>query len=428
MATRYTPLWIDPFENRLYTGWQNTQPALPLVFKQGDKTEIELFLVKKAIGANFQDTMEFPSGSTIRVAIGKLDTRPTAGTFTVSYGGDATAELAYNASVATISSAINGLASIVSAGGVVVEAISSTTFKVSFNNVGVRTALTVDATGLVPTASSKVIEARAGSLTAKAIYIFKVFQSVCVYQNSWTDSPSPTISVTELATNRTKRVDISPIPLSGSWSLTTTNAIQPLVDADGGDETDVPTYWTQTVTSRLPAFADTFSNSDGDPIWQMDVIRIGRSTWDFSVKTDYEIPVGYTMPFTVSGNFTKFPSKVGVLDFNTVEVEYLLDGASSATAYLEIEVEYATGERWTVLQTTCTIINDLIDQASYSPSTFENLLTDAPVDGDLYARQNGSWVSFTPEDNVGIPEAPVDGTPYLRKDGTWVSSIDGGTY
>lgn len=428
MATRYTPLWIDPFENRLYTGWQNTQPAFPLVFKQGDKTEVELFLVKKAIGANYQDTMEFPDGSTIRVAIGKLDTSPTAGTFTVSYGGDTTAELAYNASLATISSAINGLASITSEGGVVIEAISSTTFKVSFNNVGARTSLGLDATGLVPTSSARVIEARSGSPSVRAIYILKLFQSVCVYQNSWTDSPSPAISVTELATNRTKRVDISPIPLSGSWSLTTTNAIQPLVDAAGGDETDVPTYWTQTATSRLPAFADNFSNSEGDPIWQMDVIRIGLSTWDFSVKTDYDIPVGYAMPFTVSGNFTKFPSKVGVLDFNTVEVEYLLNGASSATAYIEVEVEYATGEKWTVLQTTCTIINDLIDQSSYSPISFGTPIEEAPTDGDLYARQNGAWVSFTPEDNQGITDAPVDGTPYLRKDGAWVSTIDGGTY
>lgn len=428
MATRYTPLWIDPFENRLYTGWQNTQPAIPLVFKQGDKTELELFLVKKAIGANYQDTMEFPAGSTIRVAIGKLDSRATAGAFTISYGGNTTADLSYNASLATISAAINGLASITSAGGVTLESISDTTYKLSFNVVGTRTALAVDATGLVPTSSSKIIVARAGSLTAKAIYIFKVYQSVCVYQNSWADSPSPSITVTELATNRTKRVEISPPPLSGSWSLTTTNAIQPLVDEEGGDETDVPTYWTQTVTSRLPAFATSFNNENGDPIWQMDVLRIDLSAWDFSVKTDYEIPVGYTMPFTVSGNFTKFPSKIGTLDFNTLEVEYLLDGATSVSAYLEVEVEYSTGEKWTVLQTTCSIINDLIDQSSYSPNTFETPLTDAPSDGDLYARQNGNWVSFTPEDNQGILEAPVDGTPYLRKDGTWVSSIDGGTY
>jgi len=428
MATRYTPLWIDPFESRLYSGWQNTQPAPTFVFKQGDKQEIELFLVKKGFGGTFQEVVDFPSGCTVRVAIGSLDAEPRAGTYTISYGGNTTAELQYDATPTEIQTAVNALASIVSAGGVVIEGISDTTFKMSFNNTGTRTALTVDTTGLVPTSSSKVITARAGDTGVKAIYIFKVFQSVAVFQNQWVDSAEPTISVTTLAANASKRVSIYPVPLSGSWTLTTTNAIQPLVDDAGGDETDVPTWWTQTATGRLPAFADTFVNSDGTPIWQMDVLRTNLTSWDFSVKRDYDVPVGYTMPFTVSGNFIKFPSKVSTLDFNTLEVEYLLNGARSVSAYLEVEIEYTTGERWTVLQTTCTIINDLIDQASYTPNSFEAPLTDAPQDGSLYARRDGEWEVFIPEDNQGILDAPVDGTPYLRKDGTWVSDIDGGTY
>ena len=279
--------------------------------------------------------------------------------------------------------------------------ISGTTRRVEFNNVGTRTLLGVDSSGCSPTSSSKVITARAGSLTAKAIYIFKVYQSVAVYQDTWTDSAEPTLTVTTLQSNLSKRVEISPTPLSGSWSLTATNAIQPLVDDAGGDTTDVPTYWTQTKTSRLDAFASPpFLNTDGTPIWQMDVLRIGMNTWDFTMKSDYDLPVGYTMPFTATGNFVKFPSKVANIDFNTVEVEYLLNGSATATAYLEIELEKSTGERWTLLQTTCTIVNDLIDQESYSPNSYEEVLGDAPYDGSAY----------------------------LRKDGGWVTDVDGGTY
>ena len=46
------------------------------------------------------------------------------------------------------------------------------------------------------------------------------------------------------------------------------------------------------------------------------------------------------------------------------------------------------------------MLNDLIDQSSYSPNSFEAPLTDAPSDG----------------------------SSYLRKDGAWVTDVDGGTY
>jgi hypothetical protein len=44
-------------------------------------------------------------------------------------------------------------------------------------------------------------------------------------------------------------------------------------------------------------------------------------------------------------------------------------------------------------------------------------ITEAPIDGALYARQNGDWSSFNP----GVEEAPVDATPYVRQDAGWVS-------
>lgn len=399
MANQYKPLWIDPFENILYSGWQNTQSAPTLVFKQGDKIDIELFLVKRGLSSSSQDTVEFPAGSTIRFAVGKLDTPPSAGTMVISYDGGQTGNIPYNASASAIQTALNAVPTIASAGGVVVSVVSSTIFRIAFNEVGARPAPLLDTTGLSPTSSGKVITARAGTSTLPAIFIFKVNQSVAVFQNNWVDSPQPTITATTLVANQTKRVTISPTPLSGTWTLDTTPSIARLVD-DAGDEDDVATYWTQTVSSRLGAFASSFIGEDGRPIWNMSVIQVGLTSWDFTVRNDYAIPVGYTMPFTVDGNFTKFPSKVSTVNFDTVEVEYLLDGADSVTASLEIEVESPSGDRWTVLQTSCTIVNDLIDQAVYTPLTLE----------------------------VPITEAPVDGTPYLRKDGAWSPDIDGGTY
>jgi hypothetical protein len=188
--------------------------------------------------------------------------------------------------------------------------------------------------------------------------------------------------------------------VSGSWSLTTTQDIAPKVEADGNLD-NLETYWDEVTPYRWVAFATAFKDyGAGLDVYHMDVVQTGLTSWDFTVKQDYEIPVGYTMPMTVSGNFKKFPSKIGTLNFNTVEVEYALNGASSVTAVLEIEIESSNGDRWTALQTNCLIVNDLIDQVDFDPLTLDACVT----------------------------EAPVDGTQYLRKDGAWVSSIDGGTY
>ena len=48
---------------------------------------------------------------------------------------------------------------------------------------------------------------------------------------------------------------------------------------------------------------------------------------------------------------------------------------------------------------------------------------EAPYDGNYYARQNNSWVSFSPGGGGGggggIGDAPYDGVPYVRYNGNW---------
>lgn len=392
MATQRKPLWIDPFENRLYAGLQSTQLAEPLVFKQGDEVDVELLLLKRSSSnGGGQELVNFPSGCTVRVAIGKIDAVPTGGTMTIQYGANTTGDIDYDATDTEIATALNGLTSIISAGGVSVVSVSTNSFRIAFTSVGVRTGFITDTAKLTPTSSTKVIELRAGTSTLSAVYLLKVKQSAVVYQGTWTDSETPSLTVTTLVSNRTKRVVIDPLPLSGTWSLlTTANIDKKVQELDAGELTNVATYWTQTATQRWGAFQTDF-NYDGLPLYQMGVVQIDTSSWDFTVLEDYAIPGGYTMPFTVSGNFTGFPSKVGTLNFNTVEVEYLLNGEASATAILEVEIEQATGERWTILQTTCTIVNDLIDQVDFDPLTLDACITEAPVDGIQYVRKDGSW-------------------------------------
>lgn len=60
-----------------------------------------------------------------------------------------------------------------------------------------------------------------------------------------------------------------------------------------------------------------------------------------------------------------YSSKYGVLNLNSLDVELLLNGAASASAVLEIDVEL-DGRRQTLAQNAVTILNNLIDTDAYT--------------------------------------------------------------
>jgi hypothetical protein len=373
------------------------------------------------------EEISFPPNCTIRLAVGKVSAAPTAGTYALTYGSD-TITLSFSATAAQIQAALNAIPSIATAGGVLVSKTSNALIKIDFNEAGANQALSVDGDLLSPPTTVKVIVLKTGSSTIPGSFLIKLKQSPVAFQATWTDIEQPTLTVTELTANQSKRVSISPEPKAGTWSLTGTADIytkyvnnQYVLD---------PAWWDETYSSRFSINAlDTDANFAQ---YQYSVTKVDNYIWDFSVKSfGGTPPVGYTMPFLAVGDgLVGYGGKKAYVDFNTAEIEYLLDGAAQATTSFEIEVEDQDGNKWTVLQTSCTIKNDLIDQTNFSPLSFgsESGIPEAPADGSLYARKNGDWFAFIPEDNVGIPEAPVDGTPYLRKDGAWSSSIDGGTY
>jgi hypothetical protein len=53
-------------------------------------------------------------------------------------------------------------------------------------------------------------------------------------------------------------------------------------------------------------------------------------------------------------------------------------------------------------------------------------ISEAPSDGQQYARQNASWTVVS----AAGADAPADGTPYARQDGGWMSLaiLDAGTF
>lgn len=332
--------------------------------------------------------------STLKLAIGSISGVPTEGYFTYSYQGD-TVEIPYDADVTSFpplnppvgfvyveknaNTLINSLPSIIAAGGVVVTIVNQKTFRIVFNNFGARASSSCDATTLRPSTNISVTRISTGGPSTKEVQHLRPKLLPIAYTDSFSASPSPVISITDID-SITKRISITPQPKFGTFTISngtlTTSVLS--INASASDVISALTSANINSSTRLYSVA-----KSGDYSW--DIYRTSGTA--------------ETLTVTDSG-MIGFESKFGVIDFNTIELEDYLGGAEKANA--TIEVEYSDGiVKQTLYQGTVSIVNDLIENSVYSPIPF-------------------------PELSAGIGEAPMDGTLYGRKDGTWSSVIGDG--
>ena len=393
MSKTRVKLWIDTESGNLYESFGSNTPAQPIVFLQGDSLNLELHLVRLSAGlTRLMEEVAFPTGCTVRLAIGKVSAAPTSGTYALTYGST-TITVSYAATAAQIQTAMNAMPDIVAAGGVLVSKSSNALVKIDFNSVGTNLPLSVNGSLLSPPTASRVVILQTGAALVSGSFLIKLKQSPVVFQNVWNDLDNPVLTVTELTANQAKRITIDPAPKAGTWSLTGTADIETKARAYGGVED--PVWWTENFSGRFGIEA--IETDTNFAQYQYSVAKVDNYVWDFSLKSYGTPPVGYTMPFVALGDgLVGYKGKEAYVDLNTAEIEYLLDGAASASTNLEIEVESVGGNRWTVLQTTCTIKNDLIDQATFSPLSFdESDFVEAPIDGIFYGRKNAGWTPLT---------------------------------
>lgn len=391
MANESEILWVDVENNALLAGWEaNTTATIP-VFKQGDNIKVEIHFVKRVSTQRGIFFEEVPTaGSSFKLAVGNPDTLPNGGFWTLSFGGDF-ADFIYNESAATMQLSLNTFPSIIALGGVTVEKVNGdTTYRISFNEkVALPHPFAGDPTNLLPSSTVIADEIKVGSTTTKGVWHIKSVQVPIAYQSSWTPQSSAVITATAIQLGTT-RVKISPTPKDGTFSLSVGTATTAPISVFA-TELEVQNAITDVVTSGT-----------------YEVKKSGSFIWDVSQTS------GNLVLVTADGSgLISFDAVVGELNFNNYETSSLLAGATTKNTTLEIEM--TTGATVaTVLQTRCTIVANLIGENVYAPTPFEEHLTDAPEDGNLYARQNGEWVSFQEEDNQGITIADADAR-YLQQ-------------
>jgi len=366
-------LFIEPTLGVAYASFSgSTQVSNPSFFL-GDNAQLEIYLVKDTGLATFPRQEADYSGLSFKVAVGQIDESPTGGTWLLSYGGNTTSALAYNATAAQVQTALNALASITSAGGVVVTKVGDN-YNIVFNQDGARTELTADAGSLTPLTTAGISTLQEGTVSLPAIYLVHLQRTVAAYASSFTQVSASTISATALSAwdggRATYRVSISPDPKGGTFTLA--------FDAQTG--TDVTTSAISVGASAL----DVQNALNRDALLnKVTVQQVGAFAWDVTVTAQPG-----TSGLTASGSgLLSFSGFKGELNLNTASAIALLDGADSISTTLEVEIT-ADSKPLTVLQIPCTLRSAVVDEAAVQPLVLESYLTQATADGRYYRLSN----------------------------------------
>jgi hypothetical protein len=360
-------LFIEPSLGVAYSSFngssQVTKPSLFL----GDKAQVEVYLVQDTNVASYpRQEVDYPVGLAIKVAVGEIDASPTSGTFRLSFGGDVTSALAFNATATVVQTALNALASITSAGGVVVSKVGDN-YSIAFNNNGARTDITADSSGLIPLSTAGISPLQVGDSTHPQITLVHLQQTVAAFANSFTQVSSCAITVTALSawdsTRATYRVSISPDPKGGTFTL----AFDSLAGVDVSTKTIAVGATALEVQNALDA------NALDDKVT---VQQVGAYAYDITV-TDQPGTLGLTAN---GSGLLSFKGYKGELNLNTAEAISLLDGAESFETTLEVEVT-SDSKPLTVLQIPCTLKSSVVDEAAIEPLVLETPISQTTADG-----------------------------------------------
>lgn len=384
-------LFIDPRTGSAFGNFSGTSSLTNPVFTLGDTATIELYLVEDTgLSAYPRQEIGFPTSPGIKVAVGAIDESPLAGTWTLSYGGNTTTALAYNATPAAVQAALNLLASITAAGGVTVSQIGDN-YNIVFNANGARTELTTNGAALIPLSAATVATLQTGDANKPAIYLVHLQRTVAGLATSFSPTAASAITVESLTawdgTRATYRVSISPDPKGGSFSLA--------FDAQTGTDVSTKAISVGATALDVQNALSIGALADG----KVSVTQVKAYAYDVSVTVEPGTG-GLTADDAGLLSFTGYK---GEINLNTAEAISLLDGAPSVETTLEVEIT-SDSKTLTVLQIPCTLHNAVIDAGAVQPLVLDTYLSQTTADGRYFklSQNLADGTAATMRGNLGV--------------------------
>jgi len=222
-------LFIDLTNNRLAASETNLAPAAPPVFTKGDNGTFNLYFLQATGIINAPFTVVDRSTTSVKLGIGSRSLLPETGDYTLTFGANTTSAIPAAATAGQISTALNALTSISSAGGVTVTGALDDHFTIRFATAGTRGSFTADVSQVIPDTVAVIDERLAGSATAKEVAEIQLRLTPAVFQSTWTNL-STTVTATIATTvtgsglqNEIQRLTFSQKPFAGTFRLTFPN-------------------------------------------------------------------------------------------------------------------------------------------------------------------------------------------------------------
>jgi hypothetical protein len=219
-------LFIDLTNNRLAASETNLAPAAPPVFTKGDNGTFNLYFLQATGIINAPFTVVDRSTTSVKLGIGSRSLLPETGDYTLTFGANTTSAIPAAATAGQISTALNALTSISSAGGVTVTGALEDHFTIRFTTAGTRGSFTADVSQVIPDTVAVIDERLAGSATAKEVAEIQLRLTPAVFQPTWTNL-STTVTATIATTvtgsglqNEIQRLTFSQKPFAGTFRLT----------------------------------------------------------------------------------------------------------------------------------------------------------------------------------------------------------------
>ena len=414
MALPPLKLFIDPKANVAYPSFESGTSISNPAFYLGDTTNLELYLIDNSTAE--RKYIDFPASPTIKVAVGEIDTPPSAGTFTLTFGADTTSALAYNITASELQTALNALSSITSAGGVTVSLIGNS-FSIAFNNVGARTDITSNGSGLVPLSSAQITTIQQGTVSLPEIALLHLQVLVAGYTNSFTQGSSATCTVTTLkAYSSIDKIVSYNVKInnlySGTFSLKYEHGYGNII--------------TKQVSWNCSA-EDLKNSFYGAANFVAEVIKNSTGDYDITFDTTNFIPYGTQLTCSVTG-IKSNPGYLGSLSLNTTGAISLLRGSTAVQTSFAVSVT-SGGNTQTVLQIPCILYANVIDDGVVAPVGLDTYLTQSAGDSRYMLSSGFTGITFpdtTTQTTAAYSKAYIDAN-YTTTAGLGTSFVAAGT-
>lgn len=345
-------LYIDTTRKVLVANFTATVSPGALALEQGDNVPVQLHFLQQNTSSQQPNALPYsyidPSTVTpVTMAIGAIGLTPTSGTFTVTFGANTTAALAWNITAVALGTALNLLASVIAAGGVVVQGNNGGPWTIIFNTPGaIGTLFAVGAGELVPPSVGLTARAVVGAAGVQEQQVITLVQAPAAVQTAWTPT-FPAIAVSRLQAggaglNEIQRVTIPTGTYSGTFSL-----------AFGAKSTASLSYniaasALQTALAALSTIGANNVNVVQSGVWTYDITFIGTLA-GLSQALVVASGVGLSSPMYLAAQ----------LNLNVQGIFNLLTGLTTVQATLQVQ-QGAGGNLNTVIQMPVTVNAALI--------------------------------------------------------------------